>query len=222
MNDGRGDPSRCIRLRASLRPALRAVPAVVRTRGRSRRQAPGHGRVSGGLFVRHVRLCLGPQYPRVRHAALPDRRRRGRGRADVTRLHRGQVPLPGPADCARAVHERVDDRADCRQHAGRHLRSIPWLALCLRGLRHRRARRVGHARARGVDFRSRERRRAGIRDFHRAARWIADLRGAARRAPDRGGDGARRRRRVPARVRASDSIRRHPDAADGSRGARPR
>ena len=51
-----------------------------------------------------------------------------------------------------AVHERVDDRPDCRQHAGRDLRSIPWLALCLRRLRHRRARRVGHAGARGASI----------------------------------------------------------------------
>ena len=58
-----------------------------------------------------------------------------------------------------AVHERADDRSDRRQHAGRRLRSVPRLALHLHRLRHRLARRVRAAGARGaVDFPSRERR----------------------------------------------------------------
>ena len=197
-----------------LRAAVRALSAVVWTDRRSRRQDPGHGRLPGGLLVRDVCLRVRPEHPGLCHAAVPDRCRRGGRHPDVARLHRRHVSLSGSADCARPVHERADDRSDCRQHAGRRLRAVPRLALHLRRLRHRLARRVRAAGARGTTFPTvGDGAAAGTADPHGAARRFADLRRTSRRAPDRVLDGAGGGGRVPAGLRAGDAVRRHADTA---------
>ena len=174
-----------------LRPALRLVPAAVWAGWRPRRQDPGHGGMPGGLLARDVRLCVRAEHPGVRHLAVPDRCGRGGGHPDVARLHRRQLPLPGPPGRAGAVHERADDRADRRQHPGRPVRPVPGLALHLRGVRRRRARRIGAAGARGPAVRGTPERGAPARagDPDGSARGIVDLRGPARRAAVRILDG---------------------------------
>ena len=183
-----------------LRTALRPLPAALWAGRRSHRQDPCHRDVPGGLLVRNLRLRVRAGHRGVRHAPLPHRRCRRGSHADVARPHRRHVPVPGAAGGAGAIHERADDRPDCRQHARRHLRRIRRLALRVRRLRHRRAGGVGAARARraAAGGTANGDAAAGPGTADRATRRHADLCRVPRGRAGRLVGGARSARRVSA------------------------
>ena len=178
----------------------------------------------GALCRRHVRLRIVPNLPDLRDPAVPDRCGRGGSRPDVARLHGRQVPLRNTSDCARPLHERLDDGPDHGEHARRHLRAVSRLAKHFHRVRHRRSRRFGPARARGSAIPGTAENRPAVRvaDACRAARRVGDLPRHGRRALDRALPGAGRSRRVPADLCPGHAVRRHVEAAQRAIGARDR